>query len=70
MRLVGSLDGGSTLSGEVGFPYVLEALWGHLGSVHVKPGAGLTVEPGAVFKAFGSASWNGYGTGLEIGGGR
>ncbi len=46
LRLGGILAGTSTLSGDLGFPYVLD------GTTMVSAGSSLTIEPGAVFKAF------------------
>jgi len=61
LRLSGTLAGTSTLSGDLGFPYVLE------GTTYISPGSTLTIEPGAVFKAYTEEIYgNVYG--LQVGG--
>ncbi len=68
LRLVGTLTGISTLSGSLGFPYVLEDP-NDLGSIYVPAGSTLTIQPGAVFKMHGYADlYDENGTGLEIAG--
>ena len=68
LRLVGTLTGASTLSADVGFPYVLEDP-NDLGSIYVPSGSTLTIQPGAVFKmhVYGDY-YDENGTGLEIAG--
>ncbi len=55
------MAGTSTLSGDLGFPYVLD------GTTLVSAGSSLTIEPGAVFKAFTENS-NGAVFGLQVAG--
>ena len=68
LRLAGTLTGTSTLSGDLGFAYVLEEHPERIGSIYTPPGSTLVIEPGAVLKGAGSSYWYGKGTGLEVAG--
>ena len=68
LRLAGTLTGSSTLSGDLGFAYVLEESADWIGSIYVPASSTLEIQPGAVLKGTGSSYWYGKGTGLEVAG--
>ena len=66
LRLTGTLTGSSTLSGDLGFAYVLEEDDDRIASIYIPAGSTLEIQPGAVFKGTGSSYWYGKGTGVEV----
>ena len=66
LRLAGTLTGTSTLSGNLGFAYVLEEHNDRIGSIYIPTGSTLVIQPGAVFKGMPSSFNYGKGTGLEV----
>jgi hypothetical protein len=68
LRLAGILAGTSTLSGDLGFAYVLESRYAAGTSIYVPVGSILVIQPGAVLKPTGGYYWNSWGNGIEVAG--
>ena len=67
LRLIGNFVGNSTLQNP-GFPIYLDYNPDFTLSLNVSAGNVLTIQPGTIFKGYGSSYWEGRGSGIQVSG--